>query len=332
MAVNRNILIIGELEKEELSVGTREIINMARQVSEYSHSIIELLVFSDKMEIGEKAILYGADKIYVVTTQELSDYNCDVITNVATKLCQKNQYSLCLLSHNDTGRDVAPKLAFRLNGGLCMDCIEIAYELEEDRYLMTRPVYGGKAFAVYASQRGQIQIATIRPKSIAPAVPDVARKGEVEKLEVRLDAELIKVKKVEENIEIAEEKLEDAKIIVAGGGGVGGIEGFEMLKELAELLGGAVGATRVPVDEKWVPLNLMIGQTGKIVNPDLYIAVGISGAAQHITGILSSKKIVAINRDPDANIFKVADIGVVSDYRVILPMVIRKMTEYLAGK
>jgi len=122
-------------------------------------------------------------------------------------------------------------------------------------------------------------------------------------------------------------KLEEAKIIVSGGGGLGGPDGFDMIKELADVLGGVVGATRVPVDENWVPLSMEIGQTGKIVSPELYIAIGISGAAQHITGILSSKKIVTINKDPDANMFKISDLGVVADYKSIVPGLIKKIKE-----
>ena len=152
------------------------------------------------------------------------------------------------------------------------------------------------------------------------------RKGEIISVTDAVDASLVKVKLLEaKKIETEGVKLEDAKIIVAGGGGLGGPEGFEMIAQLAKLMGGVVGATRVPVDENWVPLSMEIGQTGKIVSPDLYIAIGISGAAQHVTGIVNSKKIVAINRDPDANIFRMADVGLVADYKVAVPILIEKL-------
>jgi len=161
---------------------------------------------------------------------------------------------------------------------------------------------------------------------MAPLAPDAGRSGQSIPLPFSFDPAQQKARVVKREKLAAEGmKLEEARVIVAGGGGVGSIEGFVMLKELAQGLGGAVGATRVPVDEKWVPLSQEIGQTGKIVSPELYIAVGISGAAQHITGILASKCIVAINKDSDANIFKVANYGVVADYRHVLPTLIEKI-------
>jgi electron transfer flavoprotein alpha subunit len=177
-----------------------------------------------------------------------------------------------------------------------------------------------------ASAAGRMQLDTVRPKAMIPLAPDAGRSGQSIPLSLSFDPAQQKAKVTKREKFAAEGmKLEEARVIVAGGGGVGGVEGFAMLKELARELGGAVGATRVPVDEKWVPLSQEIGQTGKIVSPELYIAVGISGATQHITGILGSKCIAAINKDPDANIFKVANYGVVADYRQVLPTLIEKI-------
>jgi electron transfer flavoprotein alpha subunit len=204
-----------------------------------------------------------------------------------------------------------------------MDCVEVNADSEQWHYTQTRPVYGGKALAMVGSEDGRMQIDTVRPKSMSPWVPQGERKGETVILSEGLDASSLKVRCLKrEYQEAVEVNLEEAKVIVAGGGGLGGAEGFQKIKELAKALGGAVGATRVPVDEKWAPFSMEIGQTGKIVSPDLYVAIGISGAAQHVTGVLKAKCIVAINKDPDANIFKFSDLGWVADYRVAVPALI----------
>jgi electron transfer flavoprotein alpha subunit len=207
-----------------------------------------------------------------------------------------------------------------------MDSVDITFDTEKGCFLQTRPAFGGKALAVMASPQGKVQVNTVRAKSLEPASPQEGRKGETVLIEEGPDASVIKAKLIEsKKTEMEGVKLEEAKVIVSGGGGLGGPDGFTMIKGLADVLGGVVGATRVPVDENWVPLSMEIGQTGKIVSPDLYIAIGISGAAQHITGILNSKKIVTINKDPDANIFKISDLGLVADYKAIVPILIEKL-------
>jgi electron transfer flavoprotein alpha subunit len=266
------------------------------------------------------------DRIFVVENPNVTIFNTDTITTVAAQLCKKNNPVLCLIGQTDLGRDLAPRLAARLEAGLCMDCTEIKYEKDKNCFIQTRPVYGGKAMAVFASSPGLLQIDTIRPKSMPPLDSQEKRSGEMvilpdDSIKIEGNVQLINCEKSqEEGI-----RLEDAKIIVAGGGGLGDAKEFEIIEELARVLNAAVGATRVPVDEKWVPHHMEIGQTGKIVSPDLYIAVGISGATQHITGILGSGKIIAINKDPDANIFRVADFGLVADYKEALPVLVQKL-------
>jgi electron transfer flavoprotein alpha subunit len=288
--------------------------------------MVNLLLMGPAAVAAEEGIHYGADKVYTAKDEMLSELNSDACTHVADAVCRKIQPMLCLFGQSDLGRDVAPRLAAKLDAGLCMDCVEITYDAGNNRILQTRPVFGGKAMAVMATSGDTLQINTVRAKAIAPEEPKADWKGEVIPVTDGVDASLIQVRLVEaKRMETEGVKLEDAKVIVAGGGGLGGPKGFEMIGELAKLMGGVVGATRVPVDENWVPLSMEIGQTGKIVSPDLYIAIGISGAAQHITGIVNSKKIVAINRDPDANIFRMADLGLVADYKVAVPILIEKI-------
>jgi electron transfer flavoprotein alpha subunit len=299
----------------------------ARQIAESTKEEVSLLLIGEKGScLAQEVITLGADKVYLAAHPSFAEFHGEVYTFLISELCKQTQPALCLMGQTDWGREIAPRVAARLGAGLCMDCLEVKFDPEQKQILQSRPVFGGKAIAVMASAAGRLQVDTVRPKSMAPQAPQAGRLGQTIPLSLSFDPSRQKAKVTKrEKLPAEGMKLEEARVIVAGGGGVGGVEGFAMLKELAQGLGGAVGATRVPVDEKWVPLSQEIGQTGKIVSPELYIAVGISGAAQHITGILGSKCIVAINKDSDANIFKVANYGVVADYRQVLPTLIEKI-------
>ncbi len=327
MAGNKGILVAGEIEGGKLASISRELLGGARQIANLTQEEVSLLLIGEEVSsLAQEAITLGADKVYLAAHPSFAEFHGEAHTFLISELCRQIQPSLCLMGQTDWGRDVAPRVAARLGAGLCMDCLEVKFDLEQKRILQSRPVFGGKAIAVMASATGMMQIDTVRPKSMAPLAPDAGRSGQSIPLPFSFNPAQQKARVVKREKLAAEGiKLEEARVIVAGGGGLGGVEGFAMLKELAQGLGGAVGATRVPVDERWVPLSQEIGQTGKIVSPELYIAVGISGAAQHITGILGSKCIVAINKDSDANIFKVANYGVVADYRHILPTLIEKI-------
>jgi len=331
MAEYKGILVIGELEEGKLAPIAKELLGGARRLADSRGEGVSLLLIGEKgTTFAQETIPLGADKVYIATHPVFSEFHSDSYTFIISEVCQKIQPALCLMGQTDLGRDVAPRVAARLEAGLCMDCLEVKIDLEQRCFFQTRPVYGGKAMAVMASTPGRVQVNTVRPKSMVPLSPQEGRKGETIILHDGLDPSLMKAKITKrEKLPLEGIKLEEAKVIVAGGGGLGGPEGFELIKELARILRGAVGATRVPVDEKWVPLSMEIGQTGKIVSPDLYIAIGISGAAQHITGCLSSKYIVAINKDPDANIFKISNLGLVADYRVAVPLVTEKLKTLL---
>jgi electron transfer flavoprotein alpha subunit len=327
MADHKGILVVGEIEEGKLASITKELLGGARQIADSTKEEVSLLLIGEKASYqAQEAITLGADKVYLAAHPTFAEFNGEAYTFLIGELCKQVQPALCLMGQTDWGRDLAPRLAARLGAGLCMDCVEVRFDPERKQTFQSRPVFGGKAIAVMASAAGTMQVDTVRPTSMAPLAPQAGRSGQSVPLSLSFDPSQQKAKVTKrEKLPTEGMKLEEARTIVAGGGGVGGVEGFAMLKELAQGLGGAVGATRVPVDEKWVPLSQEIGQTGKIVSPELYIAVGISGATQHITGILGSKCIVAINRDPDANIFKVANYGVVADYRQVLPTLIEKI-------
>ncbi|MDI7261886.1 MAG: electron transfer flavoprotein subunit alpha/FixB family protein [Thermodesulfobacteriota bacterium] len=323
----RGILVVGETEGGKLSPLTHELLGGARELVKILGEEVSLLLIGEKIaSVAQEDISFGADQIFVVENPLYPNYNPDSNTHLICEGCKKINPRLCLMGHTDQGREVAPRVASRLEAGLCMDCVEIKWDSKGQYFIQFRPVYGGKAMAEITSIPENIQIDTVRRKSMSPISPSVEHKGEIVDLTNEIDPPIVRAKLINRKKQESEGiDLEKAKVIVAGGGGVGSKEGFEMIKKLAELLGGATGATRVPVDEGWVAHSLEIGQTGKIIAPDLYIAVGISGATQHITGILGSKYIIAINKDPDANIFKISNLGVVADYKEVLPRVIESL-------
>jgi electron transfer flavoprotein alpha subunit len=326
MANYQGVLIYGEVVDDEITTVTKELLTSGRRLADdLSQPLSTLLIGKDIQEIAKEVIALGADKVYIVDSSPFAEPHPDLHVAIIAEVCQQIAPFIILLGQTDIGRDIAPRLAARLRATVVMDCTELAIDPETKRLLQTKPVYGGNALALWVSESHEPQIITLRPRATIPAEPDASRKGEITNLSVTVDDSTIKSKLVETvKEEVKGIKLEEAKVIVAGGGGIGGSEGFKLLDELAKVLGGTTAVTRVPCDEGWMPLSLEIGQTGHIVNPNLYIAVGISGAPQHMAGCSGSKCIVAINRDPEAHIFKVSDFGVVGDYRQALPALIEK--------
>jgi electron transfer flavoprotein alpha subunit len=298
--------------------------------NELGEDLSTLLMGSKTGGLGQEAIAYGADKVYVAEDSLLDDYNSDAYTQVAANLCQKVLPSVVLLGHTDVGCDLAPRLNGRLGGGLAMDCLALSVDPASKLLVSIRPVFGGNAHATMISKSARPQMATLRTKIVPPAARDDSRQGQVIPVEDKIDPSALKVKVVERIKEEMEGvKLEDAEVVVSGGRGIGGAQNFGMLRELAGVLGGAVGATRPACDEGWTPVTLQVGQSGKVVSPKLYIAVALSGAMSHIAGCLGSKYIVAINKDKEANIFNVAHFGIVADYKEVVPALTAKLKELL---
>lgn len=322
----KGVLICGELTEGKITTVTKEILRTGRKLSDVLNQPLHLLLIGESMEeAANEAISLGVDKVYLVEGVSFAESVPERYVAMIIHIFNKIEPSPILFGHTDMGRDMAPRLAARLGATVCMDCIELAIDLDTKSLLATKPVYGGNAIAVWASQDDRPQVVSLRPRSSAPAEPDSSRKGDIVTVKVEIDDSMIKGKLLETVKEgMKGIKLEEAKVVVAGGGGIGGSEGFQLIKKLAQILGGAVGITRVPRDEGWMPSGLEIGQTGHIVSPNLYIAVGISGAPQHLAGCSSSRYIVAINKDPEAHIFKEADFGIVGDYReALLPLIER---------
>ena len=333
MAENKGILICGELADGKLASITTELLGCGRKLADNLKEDLSCLLASDSVgDASKEAIAFGADKVYVVEHPALKEYQADSYMQVAEKLVKEISPRIIIMGQTSMGRDFAPRLAFRLGTGLTTDCLDLSIDTETKLLVQTRPVYGGTAQAIFSSEL-MPQMATVRTKAMSPLERDDSRKGEVIPTKIDIDTSKLGAKILETIKEEAEGiKLEDAPVIVCGGRGMGGPEPFQtVLKELADLLHGAVGASRPPADNGWVPESFHIGLTGKIVAPDIYIAIALSGASQHTAGCSGSKHIIAINKDPEANIFRESEFGVVGKYEEVVPALTNKLKELLAG-
>ena len=332
MADYKGVMVFGEMAEGKLSAISTELLGCGKKLAtDLGQELFAVLIGSGVGNIAAETIAFGADKVYVVDDPLLQDYQGDAYVQVMDKVVKQVSPAVLVLGQTAIGRDLAPRLAFKLSTAATLDCVELAIDKDSKLLLQTKPVYGGNARAVYTSSSFP-QIATLRAKAASPLARDDTRKGEVINIGAGLDPANIKVKvtqKIKE--EVAGIKLEDAKVVVAGGRGIGNAEGFKQLDELAKILKGAVGASRPPCDNKWIPDSAQIGLTGKIVTPELYFAIGLSGSSQHMAGCSGSKTIVAINKDPEANIFKEARFGVVGDWKKVLPAFVGKVKELMAG-
>jgi len=331
MTDRKGVVIAGELSDGNLAPITTELLGIGRKLAdELGQELSTLFIGSGIGEAASEAIFFGADKVYVIDKPLFKDYLTDSYVGALEKFVKQIEPELLLLGHTSMGRDLAPRLAFRLETGLTQDCVELSLDPETKLLQKTKPVYGGNALAIYVCQEGRPQMATIRPKAMEPSRRDISRKGDVMPFDPELDEAAIRGEVISEvKQEITGIKLEEANVVVCGGRGIGGAEPFQRLEEMARMLTGAVGATRPPCDAKWCPAHYQIGLTGKLLSPSLYIGVAISGASQHLAGMSGSKTIVAINKDPEANIFGIAHYGVVGEYQKILPAFIEKCQELL---
>ncbi|NCB74827.1 MAG: electron transfer flavoprotein subunit alpha/FixB family protein [Clostridia bacterium] len=284
--------------------------------------LVGIVIGSAVDESVKAATAYGADTVIVVDGKEYEHYTTDAYCKAFYTLVEKYAPTSILIGATNNGRDLGPRLSCRLKTGLTADCTQLAIDEESGNVAWTRPAFGGNLMATILCPDNRPQIGTVRPGVFKKAAADEARKSEVIKEDIHVDAAEIRTALLEVIHEAAGElvDLEGAEIIVSGGRGVGGPEGFKPIRELAEVLGATVGASRAAVDAGWIGHSHQVGQTGKTVGPKLYIACGISGAIQHVAGMSSSKTIIAINKDETAPIFNVADYAIVGDLFEILPV------------
>lgn len=320
----KNVWVFAEQRQGKLMGVAIELLGEGKKLAkEIGCDLCAIVIGKDMSNVVDEVVAYGADKVYVADNALLENYTTDGYAKVIVKAINGIKPEIVLFGATHIGRDLAPRIASRLDTGLTADCTKLEIDPEDKKLKQTRPAFGGNIMATIICPDHRPQMSTVRPGVMDKAHKDEARKGEIINLEVTLKEEDIRTKVIEI---VKSDKnlvsLTDAKVIVSGGLGIGGAEKFEMLEELAGLLGGVVGASRAAVDAGWIDQCHQVGQTGTTVKPNLYIACGISGAIQHLAGMQTSDIIVAINKNENAPIFDVADYGIVGDVNVIVPELI----------
>jgi len=330
------VLVYGEREEDKLASITLELLGIGRKLADALGQPLSMVLIDKKAgEHGQEAIYHGADRVYAIEDAPTEGYEGASYTAILEKLCQKTAMpSIFLLGQTLRGRDLAPRLAFRLDTGLVMDCVRLGIDAESGLLKAKRPVAGGNVLATYTVTSHGPQLATVRKKAMDPLERDESRQGEILTVPAGIEPSAAKARLINRVKEAsAGPDLETADIIVSGGRGIDSPEDFEayITHGLAEVLGAAVGGTRAAVDFGLISEQHQVGLTGKIVGPNLYFAVALSGATQHITGCSGSKHIVAINRDENAQIFNFSSFGIVGDYKKVLPPLIEKLKEVMSG-
>ena len=322
----KNIFVFIEQRNGQIQNVSLELLNKAQELNlKLNEQVVALLLGHQMDEQAQDLIAFGADQVLYADAPELANYNTEPYTQAVKQLVQTYKPSIILIGATTIGRDLGPRLSARIETGLTADCT--ALEIGDDGHLMmTRPAFGGNLMATIVCKEHRPQMSTVRPGVMMKGIKDLSREGKVEKVNIQFDSSKFKVKILET---VKESKnlvdITEAKILVSGGRGVGNAEGFKKLNDLAKTLKAEVSSSRAMVDLGVVPHDRQVGQTGKTVRPDLYFALGISGAIQHLAGMEESDFIVAINKDKDAPIFQIADLGIVGDVNQIVPLLNEKL-------
>ncbi|MGC4376173.1 electron transfer flavoprotein subunit alpha/FixB family protein [Fictibacillus sp. Mic-4] len=322
--MGKKVLVLAEVRDGELRNVSYEAIRAAKEIAS-DGEIVAAIVGAGVQSLAEPLIHYGADRVLVAEDEKLKNYTSDGYFQALLQIVDAEKPEGIVFGHTALGKDLSPRLAARLQAGLVSDITSL--EKVGENVVFTRPIYSGKAFEKKTITDG-IVFVTVRPNNIQPLEKDENRSGEVTSFSVEIKDLRTIVKEVVRKASTGVD-LSEAKIIVSGGRGVKSADGFKPLQELADVLGAAVGASRGACDANYCDYSLQIGQTGKVVTPDLYIACGISGAIQHLAGMSNSKVIVAINKDPEASIFQVADYGIVGDLFEVVPLLTEEFKKVL---
>lgn len=327
----QDLWVMAELENGEPMGVTYELLGVTAELAaKAGEKCCAVLITDAVKDIPEKLIAAGADKVYVVADAKYAEYNTDLFTDAFCQLADKYKPNAVLFGATADGRDFAPRVAARLHTGLCADCTALDIDTENNIVEWTRPALGGNILATILCDEHRPQMGTVRPKVFKANEADAARTGEVINFTVEgsltSPVSLISKEAVEVGGSI---KIEDAEVICSGGRGMGCLDNFKMLEELAALFeNGAVAGSRAVVDEGWIGHAQQVGQSGKTVTPKIYFACGISGAIQHISGMNASDIVIAINKDANAPIFKIAQYGIVGDAKEVLPKLIAKIKAF----
>jgi electron transfer flavoprotein alpha subunit len=326
----RDIWVVAEKEGDALAPVVLEMLSKARQLSDSLGVYVKTVFLGEgTKELRQELIANGSNVLYVTDDPRLSEYSTEIYSKVLGDLIEEEKPEIVLLGATSMGRDLAPRLAQRLGTALFTNCLGLEIDEMLRQLLATYPLYGGEYFQTSLCPKARPQMATVLPGAFRPPLADPSRTGEVETITIDIDdlevrSKVLKVVSEEAGPQVP---LDKAKIVVSGGRGMGDAESFALVEELAEVLGGQVGGSRGAVDEGWMDEEKQVGLGGTQVAPDLYVACGIAGAIQHYAGILDSKFVVAINKDPNATIFQVADVGIVGDVQEVLPALIKELKE-----
>ncbi len=308
-----------------------EVVSAARRLAdELGGTLTATVLGPASINWNDVLATYGVEMLYRPVTEALTGYQTDFYVSALNQIQAAAQADMILLPSTTYGLELLPMIAYRLGAGAVIDCVGLKGDAENGSATITKPVYGGKANSELIAKSGPLVVA-MRMRTVVPVTPDSDKRCEVVDVPVNVDSRIARTKILERiTEETSGPKLEDARVIVSGGRGLGGPEAFAELKSVATLLGGTIGASRAACDQGWVPASLQIGQTGKKVAPDLYLAVGISGASQHMVGIAGARHIVAINKDAKAPIFQMAACGVIDDFKTFLPQFTAALRAYKA--
>jgi electron transfer flavoprotein alpha subunit len=323
------IIIFGEMAAGELTEGTKQLLRAGKKISKDLGKQLNLVFIGPEPQ--KEAALggnYGADGIYMACDAALTCYMADSYLLAFEKLVETIHPDMILFLHNEKGMELAPRLAFRMECGVTLDCVDFTINTSNGRLDYVKPVLGGKAYGHYQCSNGSLEIATLREGAFDPADYDASIQKETIELNLGIDGGKVRTsfvkKEKDESLALAL-KLLSANIVVSGGRGVKNKEGMDLIQKLADVIGGAVCGSRPAVDNGWLPYSLQIGLTGKKISPQVYFAVGISGAIQHMAGCLKAKNIIAINSDQNAPIFRMSHIGVVGDFSEVITAMIEEL-------
>jgi electron transfer flavoprotein alpha subunit len=323
----KGVWVFAEQRHGEIASVVYELLNEGKKLAKDLNEELSAVLLGSNISLkAEDLIQHGADNVYVVDDPALEKFNDDSYAKSLASLVNQYKPSIIITGATSIGRSFIPKVAIPLNTGLTADCTELAIDPETKLLLQTRPAFGGNLMATITCANFRPQMATVRHKVFKKAVKDISRKGKIIKCSVSADSLVSRTKLVDFIKEMESTvNLSEADIIVSGGRGLGEAKNFSLIRELAEQINGAVGASRAAVDAGWIPYSHQVGQTGKTVCPKLYIAVGISGSIQHMAGMQSSETIVAINKDANAPIFEIATYGIVGDLFEVVPQIVSKL-------
>jgi len=323
--MSKDIYVLMEQRDGEIAkVGIELLGEASRLAAELNQKVVAVVLGSNIKDRAQKCIEYGADKVIYVDAPELAEYLTEPYTKAFTQITRDFDPEIVLFGATSIGRDLAPRVSARVHTGLTADCTSLAIAEDTKLLMMTRPAFGGNIMATIVCKNHRPQMATVRPGVMKSLARDVARTGEIIEVKVEFTAKdsIVKIREIVKETHKATD-ITEAKYLVSGGRGIGSPDFFNTLKELADVLGGEISSSRANVDAGWIDRSRQVGQTGKTVRPDLYMACGISGAIQHVAGMEGAEFIVAINKNDTAPIFDVADIGIVGDVKIIIP----KLTE-----